>query len=319
MVADQDWQTLKELAYKYRNWGKWGPEDQVGTLNYITPEKILQAARLIRKGKVFSLSIPLDEKGPQQGGGNRRFNPMQFMIRSGRDIVAGDFMGNPKGTGSTDDIVILESHCATHWDALAHQVWEDQMWNGYDGALVSGLGAERNGVEHYRDRIVTRAVLLDLPRVKGVEYLEAGYAITAEELDEAASKAGVHIERGDLLLIRTGHMKRCRAGGGWGDYAGGNAPGLSLWTCEWIQSHEIAGIAMDTWGCEVRPNELKSISQPWHKVTIPNMGLLMGEMFDLEELAADCDEDNVYEFLLVAPPLRLTGGVGSPVNPIVIK
>ncbi len=315
---DRDFEVLKELCEKYRNWGKWGPDDQAGTLNYITPEKIVQAAGLVRKGKVFSLAIPFDGEGPQTGG-LRRFNPLLFMLRDGRDTVAGEIMGSRQGFGNADDVFMMPTHSATHWDALAHVFWDGKMWNGYDAGLVTSFGAQKNGIENFRDRIVTRGVLLDLPRQKGVDYLEDGYAITVADLDAAAGFARVEIQRGDIVLLRTGQIARCRARGNWGTYAAGDAPGLSIWTCEWLQSREVAGVATDTWGVEVRPNELKCLFQPWHKVVLPNMGLLMGEIFDLDALAADCAEDGVYEFQFVAPPMPLTGAVASPVNPLAIK
>ena len=114
-------------------------------------------------------------------------------------------------------------------------------------------------------------------------------------------------------------MAMCRARGGWGDYAGGDAPGLSFWTAEWIHRRELAALATDTWGMEVRPNEIPDTYQPLHQVLIPHMGLLVGEIFDLDALAADCARDKVYDFLFVAPPLPITGAVGSPVNPLAIK
>ncbi len=319
MSTDRDFEILKAECEKYRNWGKWGPDDQVGMVNYITPEKIVHATGLVRRGKIFSLAIPFDETGPQSGGANKRFNPMSFKIRDGRDTVGGESFGMPQGYGVADDVVIIPTHGATHWDGLSHVFWDGKMWNGYDAALVTSFTAEKNGVQHYRDRIMTRGVLLDIPRLKGVDYLELGYGITAADLDAAAEKAGIAVTTGDIVLVRTGFLAQCRARKDWGTYAGGDAPGMDFWTCGWIQEHEIAGVATDTWGCEVRPNELKALHQPWHRVTLPNMGMLMGEMFDLEELAADCAEDGVYEFLLVAPPLPLTGCVGSPVNPLAVK
>lgn len=318
MSTDRDFEILKELCEKHRNWGKWGPDDQAGTLNYITPEKIVQAARLVRKGRVFSLAIPFDGNGPQTGG-LRRFNPMAFMMRDGRDTMSGTVAGAPQYYGGADDMFMMPTHGSTHWDALAHVFWDGKMWNGYEASLVSSFGAQKNGIENYKDKIVTRGVLLDVARVKGVDWLEAGYAITADDLDRAAAAHKIAIGRGDIVILRTGQMAECRAKGSWGSYAGGDAPGVSLWTVDWIQRHEIAGIASDTWGVEVRPNEIKWVNQPWHKVVIPNIGLLMGEIFDVEALAADCSEDGVYEFLLVAPVLPLTGCVGSPVNPIAIK
>ena len=131
------------------------------------------------------------------------------------------------------------------------------------------------------------------------------------------------VGRGDLLLVRTGRLSRARRdireGRGWGDYAGGAAPGLSFTTADWLHGTEIAGIATDTWGFEVRPNEFDEAFQPLHQIAIPHIGLFLGEMWDLDALAADCADDGVYDFWLTAAPLPVTGAVGAPVNPIAVK
>jgi kynurenine formamidase len=155
--------------------------------------------------------------------------------------------------------------------------------------------------------------------VKGVNWLEPGYAITVGDLEAALEAQSVTVGTGDALLVRTGQLAMCRARGGWGDYAGGDAPGLSFSTAEWLHRRELAAVATDTWGMEVRPNEIPDTYQPLHQVLIPAMGMLVGEIFDLEALAADCARDKVYEFLFTAPPLPITGAVGSPVNPLAIK
>ena len=128
----------------------------------------------------------------------------------------------------------------------------------------------------------------------------------------------VTLEPGDILLLRTGQIGYCQ-GRGWGDYAGGDAPGLSFYTAAWLHRHDLAALAADTWGVEVRPNELPGCPQPLHQVMIPRMGLAVGEMFDLEALAADCAAGGAYDFLLVAVPLPVTGAVGAPVHPLAIK
>ncbi|HXQ24436.1 MAG TPA: cyclase family protein, partial [Candidatus Acidoferrales bacterium] len=146
-----------------------------------------------------------------------------------------------------------------------------------------------------------------------------GEAIYPADLDGAAAQARVAIGRGDIVLIRTGQLAQVKAEGSWGRYAGGPAPGLSLTVAEWLARNEIAGYATDTWGTEVIPNETPDVFQPLHCVAIVNMGMLVGEIFNLEELAADCAADGIYEFLFVAPPLPITGAVGSPINPQAIK
>src|SRR5918992_1437513 len=318
MSDDRGEGRLREAAERFRQWGRWGDDDQIGTVNLISASDIVAAAGLVRRGAVFSLALPFDDTGPQKGH-LRRFNPMLFMLRDGDDAVARELMGVPRGIGAADDVVLMSTQGGTQWDALGHMFYDGKMWNGYDATLVSSLGAERNDVAAYRDRIVGRGVLLDLPRFLGVEWLERGRAVSGEELDACADAQGVEIRRGDVLLIRLGQIAQCRAAGSWGDYAGGDAPGLAFDTLGWIVSREIAGLATDTWGAEVRPNEIAYVNQPWHRVALPSIGLLVGEIFDLEDLAADCAKDGVYEVFFMACPLPITGAVGSPVNPIAIK
>jgi kynurenine formamidase len=306
---------IREAAVRISNWGKWGPDDQRGTVNYITPEKVVEAAGLVRSGKVFSLAMPFDENGPQSGRG--RINPTLAMRRTGTDFAAGA-RGNPSGIGSADDMLTTSLQAATHWDALAHIFDRGQMWNGYSAAEVTSLGARRNGVEHLRDRIVSRGVLVDMARYKDVEWLEPGYAISEDDLLGCLAAEGVTAGTGDIVLFRTGQMGYCKTHG-WGTYAGGDAPGLSFYTADWLHRTELAGVASDTWGVEVRPNELANCPQPLHQVMIPHIGLLVGELFDLEELATDCAVDGRYEFFFVAAPLPITGAVGSPINPQAIK
>jgi kynurenine formamidase len=308
---------IREAGQKYRNWGKWGADDELGTLNYITPEMMVKAAGLVKRGKVFSLAIPFDSTGPQINQ-PRRFNPIHRMILTGPDFTSGA-VKRPGGVGFADDMVIMALQCGTQWDALSHCFLDGTLYNGYDANLVSSEGAKKNGMEKMARGVVARGVLLDLPRVKMLDWLEPGYAITVDDLESAVKAQGVAVGTGDALLVRTGQMAMCKARGGWGDYAGGNAPGLSFHTAGWVHDRQLAALATDTWGMEVRPNEIPDSYQPLHQVVIPNMGLLVGEIFALDELGEDCARDRVYEFLFVAPPLPITGAVGSPVNPLAIK
>ncbi|PYQ74323.1 MAG: cyclase [Acidobacteria bacterium] len=308
---------IRETGKRCRNWGRWGPDDERGTLNYITPEAIVEAARLVRRGAVFSLAIPFDAKGPQIDQ-PRRFNPIHRMMITGPDCTTGAIRF-PGGIGFSDDMVIMPLQCATQWDALSHCFEDGRMYNGYDANEVSSRGAKRNGIDKVASGVAARGVLLDMPRAKGVKWLEPGYAISAGDLDAAVAAQRVTIRSGDALLVRTGHMTLCKDRGGWGSYAGGDAPGLSFHTADWIHQHQIAAVASDTWGMEVRPNEIADSFQPLHQVCIPNMGLTIGEIFFLDDLAEDCARDGVYEFFFVAPPLPITGAVGSPINPLAIK
>ena len=167
--------------------------------------------------------------------------------------------------------------------------------------------------------MVGRGVLLDIARFRRVDWLQDGEGISNDELDKCAKDQNVEIRRGDFVIIRTGQMERCLNEGKWGGYAGGDAPGVKFENCYWCQSKEIAAICSDTWGVEVRPNETTEANQPWHWVVIPAMGLCMGEIFYLKELAQDCHDDSVYEFFFCGPPLIITGGTGSPINPQAIK
>ena len=311
------------LAKQYCNWGRWGSDDQLGTLNFITPEKIRRAASLVRKGKVFSLAIPFDERGPQTGGLGR-FNPIHLMLRDGNDAITGtvvrDFYGGrDRHLRGTDDLIIMPLQCGTQWDALSHIVHDGKIYNGYDATLVSSKGALKNDIAQARDRVVSRGVLLDVARYKGKPWLEPGEVITGEDLENCARAQQVVVEPGDVVLVRTGQMAQVRAQGRWGDYAGGPAPGLGLAAVPWLYEKSIAAVATDTWGAEVLPNETEDVFQPLHIICIVYMGLLVGEIFDLEALAEDCAADGVYEFFFVAQPLPITVAVGSPINPLAIK
>lgn len=308
---------VKALADKYKNWGRWGDDDQLGTLNYITPQKIVDASGLVKQGKVVSLAIPFDDNGPQTGSFGR-FNPIHFMLQDGGDVSIGaqDHLPNIQ---YTDDAVTMPLQCATQWDALAHILYRGKMYNGYEAHHVNSTGAKKNGMENAKDKIVSRGVLLDIPRYKGKQWLEPGEAVYPEDLDGAAAMGKVSVGTGDIVLVRTGQIGQVRADGSWGEYSGGSAPGLGVDCAQWICEHEVAGYATDTWGTEVIPNETPDIFQPLHMILIVHAGVLVGEIFDLEGLAEDCANDGVYEFLFVAPPLPITGAVGSPINPQAIK
>ena len=308
---------IRETAEKCKNWGRWGPDDEIGTMNHIRPEDIIAAAALIRKGRVFSLALNFDNEGPQTGLWGNRFNPIHTMLATGTDAIAGK--QDAGGLRYADDMVSLPLQCGTQWDGLGHIFYGDKMWNGYDAALVDSGGAHKNGIENVKDKMVGRGVLLDIARHIGVDSLDEGIAITNEDLDSCAEAQGVEVRRGDFVLCRTGMIEQRLRDGEWGGYAGGDAPGLAFETAQWIHGHEIAAICCDTWGCEVRPNETTEAQQPWHWVVIPMIGISMGEIFNMGELAEDCADDGVFEFFFVAPPLPVTRAVGSPLNPIAIK
>ena len=319
--------TPKEIAEKihataerYRNWGRWGKDDVLGTLNFIDDAKRAHAATLARRGKTFSLSIKFDADGPQNGEYGR-VNPIHTMQDTGDDAVA-NRQGFPYGFGGANDVVFMPLQCATHWDGLGHIFDRGVAYNGRPAnEVVTSAGDLVTGIENMADTMVGRGVLLDMGRALGDGELPDGFAITEEHISETIERQGSTsaVGRGDLVLVRTGQLTRARREG-WGTYAGlGGAPGFSFSTADWLYRTEIATIATDTWGFEVRPYEFEGAFSPLHQVAIPNMGLSIGEIWDLDALAEDCAESGVYEFLLVAGPLPVTGAVGAPLNPIAIK
>lgn len=308
-------------AEAYRNWGRWGEDDVLGTLNLIDAAKRADAATLVREGTAISLAQSFDMNGPQKGW-RRRTNPVHTMLDTGTDAERGN-QGFPHGLGGADDVIAMPLQCSTQWDGLGHIFDHGYAWNGRRaGDVVTSDGDLVTGIEHAASVIVSRGVLLDLGRHlrPATGELEDGYAITAADLRSCVEAQGETsaVGDGDIVLVRTGQLARVRRDG-WGEYAGGPAPGLSLTTAGWLHDTGIAAIATDTWGFEVRPNEFDVPAfQPLHQVVIPNLGLTIGEMWDLEELASECARLGRYDFLLSAPPLPITAAVGSPINPIAL-
>lgn len=304
----------------YRNWGRWGEDDVLGTLNFIDTAKRVQAARLITEGISVSLGQEFNEDGPQKGW-KKRNNPVHTMTGTGTDAER-NVDSFPHGIGGADDMIMMPLQCSTQWDGLGHIFDQGLAWNGRRaGDVVTSQGDQVTGIENAASTIVSRGVLLDMGRHlrPATGELEDGYAITVEDLESCIQAQGVssQVGRGDILLVRTGQLARVRRTG-WGDYAGGPAPGMSLTTAGWLHGSEIAAIATDTWGFEVRPNEFHDSFQPLHQIVIPNMGLTVGEMWDLERIGEVCAGLGRFDFLLSAQPLPITGAVGSPINPIAI-
>jgi len=322
----------RQVAKKISNWGKWGPDDQLGTLNYITPAKIAGAAATAKQGKIFPLSIPVDAYGPQGAHGFRR-NPIHIMsLDGGDDQAARHLEGWGGGTEAmiaewwkgpmrfTDDYIIMPLQSGTQWDALSHVYYDGQLYNGYPASSITSFGASKVSIDQVagKGQIVSRAVLLDVARHRKVQYLAAGTVISPEELDDVAKAQKVTIEEGDIVILRTGwrlNFLETRNGEAWLH----GSPGLS-WRCaEWLHNKRAAAVASDNIAVEAVASEFEDAFLVFHMLTLRDMGMMLGEIWDLEALGADCAADGVYTFLLVAQPLRVTGGVGSPVNPIAIK
>jgi kynurenine formamidase len=311
---------IAQAAGRVSNWGRWGSDDVLGTMNHLTPAKRRDAAALVRTGRSYSLSQSFDMDGPQTGW-RRRTNPVHTMLDTGTDAAAG-LQGFPHGIGGADDVIAMPLQCSTQWDGLGHIFDHGRAWNGRPAdEVVTSLGDRVTGIETVADLVAGRGVLLDVGRAVGEGgELPDGFAITEEHLAATVAVQGPTsaVGHGDLVLVRTGQLTRARREG-WGEYAGGPAPGLSFTTADWLHRTEIAAIATDTWGFEVRPNEFDHAFQPLHQVAIPHIGLFIGEMWDLDALAAACAGDGHYDFFLTAAPLKVTGAVGAPVNPVAVR
>lgn len=324
---------FRSVADRVRNWGRWGDEDQLGTLNFITPETVAAASRLATTGKVFPLGVEFGSSGPQ-GNAPYRNNPIHLMTIDGGDAatfiqhglewtqnptaqhIAEMFAASP--FRFNDDMIMMPLQSATQWDALSHVYYEDALYNGFPASSVSSQGAARLAIGAAVPKgIVARAVLLDVVRHRGQELcLEPEGPVTPEELDEIVESAGIRVASGDIVLIHTGWWSEFRRTG---DRAAPVA-GLS-WRCaEWLHERQAAAVACDNWAVEhLGSPEVDGIFLPFHLLCLRDMGMMLGEFWDVSKLAADCANDGVYEFLLVAPPLNVVGAVGSPVNPIAIK
>jgi kynurenine formamidase len=322
----------RDVAKRVRNWGKWGPHDQLGTLNYITQEKVLRAAGLVRKGRTIPLSIPIDAYGPQGAHGFRR-NPIHIMSVDGGDQDAARHLEGWGGSTEAqirefwkgpmrfnDDYIIMPLQGSTQWDALSHVYYDGQLYNGYPASAVNSFGATKDSIDQVAGRglITTRGVLLDVAHYRRVKYLPAKTVISPEDLEEVAKAEGVSVEAGDVVIVRTGwrvNFLETRDGEAWTF----NSPGLS-WRCaEWLHDKQAAAVASDNIAVEAFTPEFEDAALVFHLLTIRDMGMMLGEIWDLEELSQDCAQDGAYAFLLAAQPLRFSGAVGSPVNPVAVK
>src|ERR1700733_5892981 len=207
-------QDIYDAAKKLSNWGRWGDDDQIGTLNNITSADIVGAAGLVRKGKVFSLGLSLKEP-IQSGLFGGRWNPIHTMLATGTDAAAGNQDEPFPYLRYADDAINMPCQASTQWDALCHVFLGDKMYNGYDARLVDVRGAKKLGIEHVRDKMVGRGVLLDIARFKGLASLDDGYGITVDDLNACALKQGVEIRKGDFVIVRTGQQERCLSKGDW--------------------------------------------------------------------------------------------------------
>ena len=303
---------LQALARRVSNWGRWGPDDERGTVNFITPEVVRRGAACVKRGAVFSLGLSFGAAGPQIGQGGRT-NPVHTVTATDGRLGA-----DPEGPRYADDAIAMPLQCATQWDSLAHVYYDGRLYNGAPATTLGAAGAERNAIDKIGCGIVSRGVLLDLARARGVERLRPGEVIGPDALEAAERTEGVRAGSGDVLLVRTGHLAVFTRDGDREGYMR-QMPGLGIACVEWLHAREVAAVASDTSAVEVIPFEDPALPLPVHALCIRDMGLTLGEMFALDELAADCARDGVWEVLFSAPPLKVTGGIGSPLNPLAVK
>jgi kynurenine formamidase len=279
------------------NWGRWGADDQQGSLNLITPDIIKAAAGLVKTGKTYSLSMPLEAEGANWP---TRQKLWRVMIHR----------PSKSGSGGSGDALMMHSHNGTHIDALCHFWRDDQLYNGFDAREhISSLGATRDSIAEV-PFMVGRGVLLDVAAWKGVDHLGVGEAITAADLDACAAAQNITLQSGDILLVRTGWMRVFSEDRVLFD---SGEPGIDDSTLPWLKAHDIVAVGCDNHAVEVMA-KIPPDRLPVHEVALRDLGVYLMENFNLEVLAAD----KAYEFLLVIAPLQLTGAAGSPINPIAI-
>ncbi len=304
-----------DTAARVRNWGRWGPDDEIGTLNLIDEAARRRGAAAVVSGKAFALGLPLSEsEGIQLGFVEGRVNPSRVMVQVNQPVNA----DQPDWVCFSEDVVSLATQCATHWDALAHSSYGGVIYNGYPASSVTAEGAARCGI-HRLGAVVSRGVLLDVARALGRDVLEPGYPISPADLDAAREVAQVPIEPGDIVLVRTGQMvhlapeRRDLVAYTW------PSPGLTIETAEWFHRNDVAAVATDTLVFEVYPSQHEDAYLPVHLLHLVEMGLTQGQNWVLDALAEDCAVDGRYTFLLDATPLPLTQGLGTPLNPVALK
>ncbi|MDX1744640.1 MAG: cyclase family protein [Halobacteriales archaeon] len=319
------------LAEAPSNWGRWGPDDELGALNLLDQAQVLRGIGAVEDGDVIPLGLPIARDGgdpvwPTRSGTGH------YMTRAEGQYAAGKLDRTPYGGWqASDDVIHMFTHGSTHLDALGHVWYDDALYNGFDAATTNG-GLDRCGIENQAAHgIVGRGVLLDVARHRGVDALPAGERITVDELETCADAQDVTIESGDILLLRLGVLERFYEDGpdafydAYGGTHGGEPilddPGLTYTpaVARWFQDNEIPLFATDTVTAEQTVSEATGSRLPLHPALIRDQGVTISEMNDLATLGARCAETGRYTFCYMASPLRIEGGTGSPVNPLAIR
>jgi|TARA_Y100000310_G_scaffold345775_1_gene469693 kynurenine formamidase len=287
---------LKEIS----NWGRWGKDDELGTLNLITPAKRIAAAKQVREGVSVSLALDLNKKRDALNG-----NPFEHTLSSG---VWG-------GHETAGDRYAVEYHgfAHSHMDGLPHFAHDGKMYNGFSVDALKPTGSERLGIENFKNGVFTRGVLVDMPWFKGVDYLEPGTAITVDDLLAWEKKTGITVGSGDVLLIRTGRWEMVRQKGQWNFLE--KAAGSHASVAKWLKERDVAVIGCDGVS-DVMPSGVEGKVNALHELVLVGLGMPILDNLDLDALAREAGKRNRWEFLFVGAPLRVPGGTGSPLNPI---
>jgi kynurenine formamidase len=295
------------LFARVRTWGRWGSDDERGALNHLGAEEIRLAAALVRDGRSVSLSLPLDTTP----GVHNPAPAVHYMTpESGADIGSGSlhFLKDFVGADYHND-----GH--THLDALCHVAYEGRLYNGRPEDAVAFDGASVESVEVLRDGLVGRGVLLDIPRLRGVPWLEPGDSVTAGELEAAERAQGVTVQRGDILLVNLGHARRLRELGPWD--AASHKAGLHPTAMSFVAEREVAVLGSDG-NSDTAPSDVEGVDFPVHVLALNAMGVHLLDYLRFEGLCAACERDGRWSFLFMAAPLRIVNGTGSPLNPIAL-
>ena len=287
-----------EFHKSLSNWGRFGEKDQLGTLNLITPQKRAAAAAGVRSGRTVSCARPL----PTEPAADNQSPVVHLMTGTVSEGYGGDY-------------IALASHgfSTTHIDALCHIFHKDKLYNGYPTKSVTAHGALELGIHEVKEVILSRGILLDIPRVRGVEFLEAGEPIFPDDLEQAESQANLQVEPGDILLVRTGRWKLREARGPWNPME--RLAGLHASCLPWLHERGVAALGCDGVS-DVIPTGIENMFLPIHQIAIVAMGLHLLDNLELDPLAAACVEEKRWAFLLTVAPLVLLRGTASPVNPI---
>jgi len=296
MTADE----VLGLHERLSNWGRWGPDDQLGTLNFVTAEITAAAASAVRSGQTVSCARPL----PTQPGPDNPNPVVHHMTGTATEGYGADYFA-----------LAPHGYATSHIDALCHIFHAGQMYNGYSAEAVTAHGAGKLGIHHLRSGVITRGVLIDIPSVRGVEALAPGEPIFPEDLEAAETAMAVTVQRGDALLVRTGRWRWRERHGPWTPTEG--MAGLDASCLAWLHQREVAVLGSDGIS-DVWPSRIEGVPMPIHTVAIVAMGVHLLDNLDLDELGLACADADRWHFLFVVAPLVLNRGTASPVNPIAV-